>query len=382
MKNALYFDYCATTPVDERVLIAMQPFFCEIFGNSASQLHPYGWEAESAVDKARKQISTALQVLPREIFFTSGATESNNWAIQGLIEAWQQESPHQPIHIISSNAEHNSILRVLEYVQKYRNIDVDFLPVGRDGRITTEQVERAIKPSTKLVSLIWANNELGSLNPMQEISQLTRERKIYLHSDATQAVGKIPLNLEHTKLDLMSFSSHKIYGPKGVGALYIRGQNPSVQIQPLLHGGGQERGLRSGTVNVPGVVGFGMAMELVHHSIEQESDKAWKMRKSFLEELKSAGINFHLNGSPTHTVPQVLNISFDAHASAIQFTGVAYSKGSACHSENPEPSHVLTAIGLPASDYEKTLRFSFGRMTTTEDFQKFFQIILKKLKAT
>ncbi len=380
MQKSIYLDYSATTPVDEKVFTAMQPYFLERFGNSASQLHPYGWEAESAVEKARKQIASALEILPKEIYFTSGATESNNWAIQGLIEAWQEEAPQASIHIISSNAEHNSILRVLEYAQKNRHVEVDFLPVGTDGRVSTEQVLQAIKPHTKLISLMWANNELGSLNPIQEISKITREKKIYFHTDATQAIGKIPLSLKETPVDLLSFSAHKLYGPKGVGALYLRSQNPTVQIRPLLYGGGQERGLRSGTLNVPGIVGFGQAMDLVKNQIVEEFKKALQLRQTLLKIWTEAEIRFRVNGAINHSVPQILNITFLEPEGSFQLPGISFSKGSACHSEKQELSHVLRAIGLHSLEAEKTLRFSFGRMTTTEELKTLSEMLFSRFK--
>jgi len=376
MNKFIYLDYCATTPTDPMVMKAMQPFFSEHFGNSASQLHPYGWEASTAVEKARKQVALGLKCAPQEIYFTSGATESNNWAIIGLVEHCLSEAPGQPIHIISAKTEHNSILGILSYLKKSRNIEVDFLPVNSAGMVTVDQVQKSIKPHTKLISLMWVNNELGSIHPISEISSLARQHKIYFHSDATQAVGKIPIDLQEAKIDLLSLSGHKIYGPKGVGALFIRKQDPVVSIHPLFHGGGQEKGLRSGTVNVPGVVGLGQAMENLHHSMTDDLNLIKNLRERILTSWQKADLQFRINGEG---IPHILNVTFlSPPKKGLGFPGIAFSKGSACHSDSQDPSHVLSALGIPAAEAVNTFRFSLGRTTTAEEIEQFLKIVTSK----
>ncbi|MGZ3781698.1 MAG: cysteine desulfurase family protein, partial [Pseudobdellovibrionaceae bacterium] len=252
----IYLDYNATTPVDPQVFQAMEPYFKEYFGNPASAIHQWGWMAENAVSKARSQVASLIGAKTSEVIFTAGATESNNWCVFGLISKIREENPKEPIHFITSCIEHSSVMKSMQEAQKM-GVEVDFLPVNKFGQVELDAVRKAIKPHTKLMSFIWVNNEIGTINPIPEIAKLAKEHQIYLHTDATQAAGKIPLNVTEMGIDLMSFSAHKIYGPKGVGALYIRSKDPKVQINPLIYGGGQEKGLRSGTLNVPAIVGFG-----------------------------------------------------------------------------------------------------------------------------
>lgn len=282
----IYLDYNATTPVDPQVFLAMEPYFKIHFGNPASAGHHWGWAAENAVNKARAQVASLIGAKPSEITFTGGATESNNWVIFGLISKIREENPYEPIHIITSCVEHSSIMKALPVAQKM-GVEVDFLPVNRFGQIEIETLRAAIKPHTKLISLIWVNNEIGTINPLQEVAALAKENKIYLHTDATQAVGKIPVNVTETGIDLMSFSGHKIYGPKGIGAMYIRSKDPKVQINPLIYGGGQEKGLRSGTLNVPGIVGLGMAAEICQQNLPMESVRMTELRKLLWQKLQS-----------------------------------------------------------------------------------------------
>ncbi|MBO9666429.1 MAG: cysteine desulfurase, partial [Bdellovibrio sp.] len=259
--QGIYFDYNATTPVDPQVYSAMEPYFKEYFGNPASAAHHWGWAAENATQKARMQVASLIGAKASEITFTSGATESNNWVMFGLLSKLREENPTGPIHFITSNVEHSSIMKGMDALKKL-NVEVDFLPVNNHGQVEVATVLKAIKPHTKLMSFIWVNNEIGTINPIPEIAKVCKENQIYLHTDATQAIGKIPVNVNEMGIDLMSFSGHKIYGPKGVGALYIRSQNPKVVLNPLIYGGGQEKGLRSGTLNVPAIVGLGVASEI------------------------------------------------------------------------------------------------------------------------
>ncbi len=384
MRAPAYFDYCATTPLDDRVLSAMLPYFKEFYGNSMSALHSYGWEAESAVETARQQISQTIQAQSHEIFFTSGATESNNWVIRGLISHWRENSPKEPIHVLTTSVEHLSVLQSFRQQEDLTGgrppVEVEFLPVDQEGRVQAEQFEKALKPHTKLISTMWVNNEIGSINPLQEIAALAKKHQIYLHTDATQAIGKVPVNVESVPVDLMSFSAHKIYGPKGIGALYVRSKNPPVQIKPLIYGGNQERGLRAGTINVPGVVGFGKAMELVKIQLHRDMEKAQLSREKYLDLWRQSGLRFEVNGSSQHQVPHILNITaipLEPGSSFPLLRGIAYSQGSACHGKNRRQSHVLAAIGRTAQESQNTFRFSFGRFTQEEDWEKLTTVLLK-----
>ena len=382
MQKPVYFDYCATTPLDPRVLDVMLPFFTEKFGNSSSSLHSYGWEAEAAADDARQRIASALNCKPQEIIFTSGATESNNWVFSGLTDLLRKQNPTEPIHIISSQVEHNSVLKSLEHLSKFRNIEVDFIAPQKDGTVSLGSIQERVKPYTKILSFMWVNNELGSTNPVEEIAAFAKENKIYFHTDATQAVGKIEINLDKTPIDLLSFSAHKIYGPKGAGILYLRGHEPKVQIEPLLHGGGHERGLRSGTLNVPAIVGMGKAVELVSRELSHDQTHFQKLRSHFLEVLNSNQIEFSLNGSTQSYVQSVLNISFKVkNLEVIQLPGFAFSKGSACQSGGHSMSHVLKHIGLSSKEAENTFRFSFGRFTTLQEVQLLAEACVKAVSS-
>jgi cysteine desulfurase len=376
----LYFDYCATTPVDPRVMERLLPFLKEHFGNSISSLHAYGWEAERAVENARKQAAECLGTTPHEIYFTSGATESNNWVLQGLTSKLNRDSKTK-IHILSSPVEHNSILKTLEHLKACDQIDYDLVPVNSSGIVSVEDVKKLIRPETKLMSFMWVNNELGSINPIEELGKLARENKIYFHSDATQAVGKIPVNLSTLPVDLLSFSGHKIYGPKGVGGLFIRNHSPKVQIDPLLFGGGHERSMRAGTLNVPGIVGLGTAMNLIFAAGTTEQEKLANLKMKYLHHWKELGLIFHLNGEGSKQAPHILNITFESKdPSPLQIPGIAYSRGSACQSGDAGITHVLAALKMTQTQANHTLRISFGRFTTDEDFQKLTKILLEKYK--
>lgn len=375
--NGIYLDYNATTPVDPRVFASMEPYFKELFGNPASAVHHWGWMAENAVTKARAQVASFIGCKSLEVTFTGGATESNNWVIFGLISKLREENPDAPIHFITSNVEHSSIMKGMAAAQKM-GVEVDFVPVNQDGVVDVTAVQAAIKPHTRLMSFIWVNNEIGSINPIPELAALCKEKQIYLHTDATQAVGKIPVNVTEMGIDMMSFSGHKIYGPKGVGALYIRGKDPKVQLNPLIHGGGQERGLRSGTVNVPAVVGFGTACELCQQNFAAEVQHMQDLRNFLWQELQQNIPGVKLNGHPTHRSPANLNIRLPGIKTEqllprLQKLGV--STGSACGTGAMVVSHVLKGLGLSLDEVQCSLRLSLGRWTTQDELSRAAQIL-------
>lgn len=380
--NGIYLDYNATTPVDPRVFAAMEPYFKEFFGNPASAGHHWGWTAENAVTKARSQVANLIGCKSNEVIFTGSATESNNWVIFGLISKIRDENPTEPIHFITSTIEHSSIMKAMTAAQKM-GIEVDFLPVNKYGQVEIETLKKAIKPHTKLMSFIWVNNEIGSINPLPEIATIAKENKIYLHTDATQAAGKIPLNVTEMGIDLMSFSAHKIYGPKGVGALYIRGKDPKVLLNPFIYGGGQERGLRSGTVNVPGVVGFGTACEICLQNLAPETAHMLELRESLWSKLQTAIPGIRLNGHPTLRAPNNLNITLPGRKTEqilprLQKLGV--STGSACGTGAMVVSHVLSGIGLSIEEVQCSLRLSLGRWTSEEDIDRAAQILYRAIE--
>ncbi|AFY00871.1 putative aminotransferase [Bdellovibrio bacteriovorus str. Tiberius] len=380
--NGIYLDYNATTPVDPRVYSTMEPYFKELYGNPASAGHHWGWIAENAISKARTQVANFIGCKGMEVTFTGGATESNNWVIFGLISKLREENPEGPIHFITSNVEHSSIMKGMAAAQKM-GVEVDFLPVNKFGVVELEAVKAAIKPHTKLMSFIWVNNEIGSINPIPEIAAVCKENKIYLHTDATQAVGKIPVNVTEMGIDLMSFSGHKIYGPKGVGALYIRGKDPKVQLNPLIYGGGQERGLRSGTVNVPAVVGFGTACELCQQNFAAEVQHMKDLRDFLWSELQQNIPGVKLNGHPTDRSPANLNITLPETKTEqilprLQKLGV--STGSACGTGAMVVSHVLKGLGLSTDEVQCSLRLSLGRWTTQDELSRAAQILKQAMQ--
>ncbi len=383
MINDIYLDYNATTPVDPEVFQAMEPYFKNHFGNPASAGHHWGWAAENAVNKARSQVASLIEAKPTEIVFTGGATESNNWVVFGLIAKIREENPDEPIHFLTSCIEHSSIMKCFN-VAKKMGVEVDFLPVNSSGTVDTETVRAAIKPHTKLMSFIWVNNEIGSINPMKELGQLAKEKKIYLHTDATQAVGKIPVNMNEIGVDLMSFSGHKIYGPKGVGALYLRGKDPKVQINPLIFGGGQERGLRSGTLNVPGIVGLGKAAEICQTKLSTEMSHLTELRNLFWTSLQVEIPGVRLNGSATLRAPNNLNVTLPGVKTERMLPGLqrlGVSTGSACGTGAMVISHVLQGLGLSTDEIQCSLRLSMGRWTTETDIKEATSILKKAFLA-
>ncbi len=375
----IYLDYNATTPLDPRVLEIMLPYFTEHFGNPASSQHLWGWSAARAVEKARQQVAGLLSAQSSEIFFTSGATEGNNWVLQSLFHQWQEAGSQGKFHILSSAVEHSSVLKTLEYLKKL-GAEVEYVPVNSFAQVEVSEVKKRIQTDTRLMSFIWANNEVGSLNPINELGELAHNHKIYFHSDATQAVGKIKVNLEVSKVDFLTLSAHKIYGPKGSGALYIRSKNPRVELHPLIWGGGQEKGFRSGTVNVPGVVGLGSACELCQHELAQPTHPLMELRNEFLKALINEIPDTKLNGHTTERVFTNLSLTFkgtrleEVLASLMR---LGFSTGSACHSGSMNGSYVLKAMGLSESEMASTIRLSIGRFTTGEELTETLQLLKK-----
>jgi cysteine desulfurase len=364
----IYLDNNATTPMDERVLTAMIPYFTEHFGNPASINHFYGWEAEAAVKKAREILANAINATPEEIIFTSGATESDNLAIKGVAEAYFNKGRH----LISIVTEHNAVIDPLHYLENL-GFELTLLPVQSDGLIDLNLLENAIRPDTILVSVMVANNEIGVLQPLAEIGEICRDRNIFFHTDAAQALGKIPLNVEEMNVDLMSLTAHKIYGPKGIGALYVRRRNPRVKLAPQLHGGGHERGMRSGTLYTPQIVGFAEAVKLALKEMKSETERLTNLRQQLWENLATLG-DIYLNGHPTKRLPGNLNISVDGVDGQALLLGLqpamAVSSGSACTSAKIEPSHVLAALGRSDALAYASIRFGMGRFNTSEEIDQ------------
>lgn len=365
VKTPIYLDYAATCPVDARVLEAMLPCFTENYGNAASRTHVFGWRAEEAVEAARREIATTINADPKEIAFTSGATESNNLAIKGAADYLADKGRH----IITALTEHKAVLDPCKHLER-RGYEVTYLPVGTDGLVTAEQVAAAMRPDTVLVSLMFANNETGVIQPIAAVGKLCHERKVLLHSDAVQAFGKVPIDVQEMGIDLMSISAHKIYGPKGVGALYVRRRRPRVRLAPQIHGGGHERGNRSGTLNVPGIVGFGEAARLARLSMVEESARIFgireHLRRRFIDEIPHSIVNGTLDAH----LPGTLNISFayvEGESLLMGLKDIAVSSGSACTSASLEPSYVLRAMGLNDELAHSSLRITIGRMTTVEE---------------
>ena len=360
----IYLDHNATTPCDPRVVEAMIPYFTNNFGNAASRNHPFGWQAEEAVDYAREQVAKLIGADPKEIIFTSGATEGDNLAIKGVFEMYASKGNH----IITCNIEHKAVLDTCKHIEKEGG-EVTYLKVKPNGLVDLAELEAAIKPNTILIALMYANNEIGTVMPMQEISAIAKKHGVLVFSDATQAVGKIPVDVNKDGIDLMAFTAHKMYGPKGVGALYVRRKNPRVKVTAQIDGGGHERGMRSGTLNVPGIVGFGKACEICRNEMEEETKRVVKLR----DKLENALLQIeesYLNGDKEYRLPHVTNISFkyvEGEGLMMGFNkNIAVSSGSACTSASLEPSYVLKALGLGDDLAHSSLRFGLGRFTTEE----------------
>jgi len=362
VKLPIYMDNHATTPVDPRVLEAMLPYYTEHFGNAASRNHQFGWEAEQAVEKAREQIAKLVGATAKEIIFTSGATESDNLAIKGVAEMYKEKGNH----IITAATEHKAVLDTCKRLEKY-GYRVTYLPVGADGLINLEDLKRAIDDKTILVTIMYANNEIGVLQPIAEIGKICHEKGVLFHSDAVQAIGKVPVNVIKDNIDLMSITAHKLYGPKGVGALYVRRKNPRVQLTAQVDGGGHERGMRSGTLNVPNIVGLGKACEIAMNEMPEESKRLAHLRDKMKKKFEDNLDEIYTNGSMEHRLPGNLNMSFvyvEGESLLMGINDIAVSSGSACTSATLEPSYVLKALGLGDDVAHSSIRFGIGRFNT------------------
>ena len=377
--KGIYMDNHATTPLDPRVLETMMPYFTETFGNAASRSHGYGWEAEKAAETGREQIARLINAKAKEIIFTSGATESDNLAIKGVVEFYKDKGNH----VITAATEHKAVLDTCKALERKGLATVTYLPVDESGRVAPDDVRRAITDKTVLVSIMFANNEIGTIHPVAEIGRVAREKGVLFHSDATQGVGKLPVDVEAMNIDLLSMSAHKMYGPKGIGALYVRAKGPRVRVTPIIDGGGHERGFRSGTLNVPGIVGFGKACELCREGMADEAQRILGLRERLREGLFSQLDEIFLNGHPVHRLPGNLNVSFayvegesllmglngSTHPIAVAESQppIAVSSGSACTSATLEPSYVLKALGVGDELAHTSIRFGLGRFNTAEE---------------
>lgn len=376
MKIPVYLDYHATTPVDPQVLETMLPYFTQVFGNAASRNHEYGWTAEAAVEKARGQIAALIGATDKEIIFTSGATESNNLAITGVAEMYKDKGKH----IITSAIEHKAVLDTCLALEQ-KGYEISYVPVDSTGRVDLEALRNLIRPDTILVSIMFANNEIGSINPVAEIGKLCKEKGVLFHTDAVQAAGKAEIDVQAQGIDLLSLTAHKIYGPKGVGALYVRRKGPRVRLSPIVHGGGHERGMRSGTLNVPGIVGFGKAAELAKKYLPEETARVKRLRDRLWAGIQEQLDEVYLNGHPEHRLPNNLNVSFafvEGESLMMGMKELAVSSGSACTSASLEPSYVLKSIGVGEDLAHTSIRFGLGRFTTEEEID----FALKKVVAT
>jgi len=365
LKLPIFMDYHSTTPVDPRVLEAMLPYFSKAFGNAASRNHSFGWEAEKAIDLARQQIAQLIHAHPKEIIFTSGATESDNLALKGVVEMYREKGNH----IITAVTEHKAILDTAKHLEM-EGCEVTYLPVSKQGLIDLEELEAAITDKTILISIMLANNEIGVLQPIAEIGRIAKEKGVLFHSDATQGVGKVPVDVDAMGIDLMSFSGHKIYGPKGVGGLYVRKKKPRVRVSAMMDGGGHERGMRSGTLNVTGIVGLGLACELCEKEMDTETSRMTQMRGRLQDYLLKHLDEVYLNGHPEKRLSQNLNLSFayvEGESLLMGLKEIALSSGSACTTATLEPSYVLRALGVGSDLAHSSLRFGLGRFTTDEE---------------
>jgi cysteine desulfurase len=379
VKLPIYMDNHATTPVDPRVVDAMLPYFTERFGNAASRNHSFGWAGEEAVENARAQVASLIGATPKEIIFTSGATESDNLMIKGVAEMYREKGNH----IITQAIEHKAVLDTCKRLEKY-GYEVTYLPVQRDGRVDPEDVRKAITPKTILITIMYANNEIGIINPMAEIGKIAKEHGIIFAVDGVQAVGKIPVDVQKDNIDLLSISGHKIYGPKGVGALYVRRRNPRVQLSAIIDGGGHERGMRSGTLNVTGIIGLGKACELAQQEMPEESKRMRALRDRLRAGLEAKLDEVYINGSMEYRLPNNLNMSFayvEGESLLMGINDVAVSSGSACTSATLEPSYVLKALGVGEDLAHTSIRFGLGRFNTEEEVDyvtdKMVQVVTK-----
>jgi cysteine desulfurase len=379
VKLPIYMDYHATTPVDPRVVEAMLPYFNETFGNAASRSHVFGWKAEEAAEAAREQVAGLIGAEgAKEIVITSGATESDNLAIKGVAEFYREKGNH----IVTTVVEHKAVLDTCKRLEK-QGFEVTYLPVDKFGMVDPDDVKKALNERTILVSVMLANNEVGTVQPLAEIGKLTRERGVLFHSDAVQGVGKVDFDVVKMNVDLASLTAHKMYGPKGVGALYVRRSRPRVRLVAQLDGGGHERGMRSGTLNVPGIVGFGRAAQIMRQEGRDESARIFRQRERMRERLFAAVDDVHLNGHPEKRLPGNLNVAFnyvEGEAMMMAIKDVAVSSGSACTSASLEPSYVLRSMGVDEENAHSSIRFGLGRFTTDEEVDYVADLVISKVK--
>lgn len=371
MDRLIYLDHNATTPLENRVLEAMRPFFEGQFGNAASRNHRAGQVAAQAVEQAREQVARLIGAAAKEVVWTSGATEANNLAVFGAV------MPRLPggVHVVTQTTEHPAVIDPFRELER-RGVEVTWLEVDSEGRVDSDDVRNALRPDTALVSIMAANNETGTLQPIRDIGAICREAGVWFHTDAAQAVGKIPIDVDADHIDLLSISAHKMYGPKGVGALYVRSKNPRVKLRPIIFGGGHERGMRSGTINVPGVVGIGAACDLARNAMTQDSARLSAMRDRLEHGISDRVADAHINGCIENRLPHVSNIRFEgveAESMLMMLEGVAASTGSACSTMKMEPSHVLLAMGLTEAEAFECVRFSLGRSTTESQIEQVIQ---------
>jgi cysteine desulfurase len=378
VRTPIYLDNHATTPVDPRVLEAMLPYFTERFGNAASKSHAFGWEAEAAVDTAREQIAKLIGAAAKEIVITSGATESDNLAIKGVADAYRDRGNH----IVTCVTEHKAVLDSCKVLQKH-GLQVTYLPVQPDGLVDLERLRESLTDKTILISLMAANNEIGTINPIKEIGRLAKEKNILFHTDATQGVGKLPINVEQMDIDLLSLTAHKMYGPKGVGALYVRSTKPRVRLTPMIDGGGHERGMRSGTLNVPGIVGLGKACEISQKEMSAEGERLIALRERLKEGILAELDEVYINGHPVERLPGNLNMSFayiEGESLLMGLKEIAVSTGSACTSASLEPSYVLKALGVSDELAYSAIRFGLGRFTTAEEIDFTIRRVVEEVR--
>jgi cysteine desulfurase len=379
MGRLVYMDNHATTQMDPRVLEAMLPYFTEKFGNAASRNHQFGWDAEAAVDHSREQIAHLINAKPKEIIFTSGATESDNLAVKGVVEFYKEKGNH----VITAVTEHKAILDTCKALERAGKAQVTYLRVDKYGLVDPDDVRKAITDKTILISLMYANNEIGTIHPLREIGKLAKEKGVVFHSDATQGVGKIPVDVEAMGIDLMSLSAHKIYGPKGCGALYVRSKGPRVRLTPQMDGGGHERGMRSGTLNVPGIVGLGTACELSGAEMETEAGRTIELRERLHKGIFDQLDEVFLNGHPTQRLPGNLNVSFafvEGESLLMGLKDIAVSSGSACTSATLEPSYVLKALGVGEDLAHTSIRFGLGRFNTAEEVDYVIERVVHEVR--
>jgi cysteine desulfurase len=377
IKLPIYMDNNATTPLDPRVLEAMMPYLTSEFGNAASRSHSFGWKAEEAVDRAREQIAALIGGSEKELVFTSGATESINLALKGAAEFYKEKGNH----IITVRTEHKATLDTAKRLER-QGFEVNYLPTDKFGRISAQQLREAITEKTILVSVMLANNEIGTVQPIAELGEVTREKGVLFHVDAVQGIGKVPFDVEKMKVDMASVSGHKIYGPKGIGALWVR-RKPRVRIAPIIDGGGHERGMRSGTLNVPGIVGFGKAAELAQQLMPEETKRSYQLRKKLQDYLFSQLDHLELNGHPTERLPGNLNVSFayvEGEALMMAIKNVAVSSGSACTSASLEPSYVLRACGVSEDLAHTSIRFGIGRFNTEDEVDYVGKYVVEQVR--